>query len=82
MSPALAVVTGRVAGRVEDLLGRVREAGRPPRPLVPALPPAVLAGRELRRLRRAGNDPFAMAAKPSGGLDPVRLWLAALTRRV
>jgi len=48
---------------------------------LPALLPAVLAGADLARLRRAGYDPFA---PPVATADPWRSWrlaTAALTAR-
>jgi NADH dehydrogenase [ubiquinone] 1 alpha subcomplex assembly factor 6 len=52
-----------------------------PAAALPALLPAVVAANGLRRLERAGFDPYAPEAAALDPLQPWRLAVAALTRR-
>jgi phytoene synthase len=52
-----------------------------PRAALPALLPAIIAGRALRRLDRAGWDPFAPSLAIPDPLQSWRLATAALSRR-
>jgi phytoene synthase len=81
-SPALARVVAQVATAAAGHLAAARaQQGAVPRSALAALLPAVLAGADLARLKRAGYDPFdRRLARP----DPWRGWrltLAALRRR-
>ena len=81
-SAALAGVVAQVAGAAEDHLAEARaRQGTVPRAALPALLPAVLAGADLARLKRAGYDPFDRRLARG---DPWRGWrlsLAAVRRR-
>jgi NADH dehydrogenase [ubiquinone] 1 alpha subcomplex assembly factor 6 len=81
-SPALSGVVAQVAGAAERHLAEARARQRGvPRAALPALLPAVLAGADLARLKRARYDPFD---RRLGRRDPWRGWrltLAALARR-
>ena len=63
------------------ICGRRGRCARDPRPALPALLPAGIARRFLRRLERAGFDPFAQALAPLDPLQSWRLAIAALRRR-
>jgi NADH dehydrogenase [ubiquinone] 1 alpha subcomplex assembly factor 6 len=80
-SPALARVVAQVAAAAAGHLAAARaQQGAVPRAALPALLPAVLAGADLARLKRAGYDPFD---RRLARRDPSRGWrltLAALTR--
>jgi hypothetical protein len=52
-----------------------------PRPVLAALLPAIVASGFLRRLRRAGGDPFAPALARPDPLQSWRLLAAALRNR-
>jgi NADH dehydrogenase [ubiquinone] 1 alpha subcomplex assembly factor 6 len=81
-TPALRAAVGDIAAAAQRRLQAARER----RPAVPraahaALLPAVVAGRVLARLGRAGCDPYAPALRAA---DPLQIWalgLAALSRR-
>jgi NADH dehydrogenase [ubiquinone] 1 alpha subcomplex assembly factor 6 len=81
-TPGLRQVVAQVAAAAARHLGEARSLRRTlPRTALPALLPAVLAGADLARLRRAGYDPFAPRVAAS---DPWRSWrltIAALTAR-
>lgn len=81
-SPALARVVAQVATAAAAHLAAARaQQGAVPRAALPALLPAVLAGADLARLKRAGYDPFD---RRLARRDPWRGWrvtLAALRRR-
>lgn len=81
-SPALARVVAQVAAAAAGHLAAARaRQGTVPRAALPALLPAVLAGADLARLKRAGYDPFD---RRLARRDPWRGWrltLAALRRR-
>jgi phytoene synthase len=80
-SPTLAAVVRGVAERADSLLAAARAARRSvPRAARSALLLARIADERLARLRAAGFDPFALAARPSG-LLPLRLALAAAAGR-
>ena len=81
-SPALRQVVAEVAAAAARRLAAARaERHRVPRAALPGLLPGVLAGRALRRLARAGHDPFAPGfAAPDGGAA-LGLMLAMLRRR-
>jgi NADH dehydrogenase [ubiquinone] 1 alpha subcomplex assembly factor 6 len=81
-TPALVHATGEIAAAARAHLAAARAAGRPvPRAALPALLPAVIAGRALARLERAGHDPFAPALALPDPLQTWRLAAAALRRR-
>src|SRR6185312_5340249 len=81
-APGLAAVVAAVAARAGRHLAAARALRRAvPRVALPALLPAVLAGRTLARLDRAGNDVLAPSlARPDGG-KALRLALAATVGR-
>jgi NADH dehydrogenase [ubiquinone] 1 alpha subcomplex assembly factor 6 len=71
-SPALCAAAAEIASSAAGHLraARARQRGLPRRAL-PALLPAVVADRSLKRLMQAGNDPFAASlARP----DPLQSW--------
>ncbi len=71
----LAPIVERLARLAEDDL---RELEKPMRAALPALLPATLARLHLKRLARAGYDPFTLAEQPPPALAaPLRLWWAA-----
>lgn len=74
---ALAAVVARVADRARAALTAARHH-RTPRAALPALLPARLAARDLKRLERAGHDPFAGTVMRVDGLRPLILLLARL----
>jgi NADH dehydrogenase [ubiquinone] 1 alpha subcomplex assembly factor 6 len=79
-SSTLCAAVAKIAAAAEGHLRAARERrGTVRRAALPALLPAVVAGRALKRLKRAGNDPFAPAlARP----DPLQSWrLAAAALR-
>ncbi len=80
-SPALCAAVAEVAEAAESHLRAARNV-RVPAAALPALLPAVIAGRSLRQLKRAGYDPFAPGL---ARLDPLQSWrlaAAALRRRL
>jgi len=82
-SPGLRAAVRNIADAAAQHLHTAREhRADVPRAALPALLPAVVAGRYLAALERAGYDPFAPAlAVP----DPLQIWhliLASLRRRV
>jgi phytoene synthase len=73
--PALRQVCGvLVSAAAEHLAAARRPAAKVPRAALPALLPARLADLYLKRLRRAGNDPFAAAVQAPA---PGRVWRLA-----
>jgi len=79
-SPALAAAVAEIAAAADSHLRAAhRLRGAVPRAALSALLPAVIADRSLRRLKRAGCDPFAPGlARP----DPLQSWrLAAAALR-
>jgi phytoene synthase len=80
--PGLRDIVRHLARRAAEHLGRARAIRREvPRAARPVLLPATLADAHLRRLARAGYDPFApVVQRPSGG-DALRLSWASLRRR-
>jgi phytoene synthase len=81
-TPALRAATAEIAGAAARHLAAARAArSAVPHRAVPALLPAVVAGRALRRLARVGWDPFdPRVAAP----DPRQIWhlaWAAVLRR-
>lgn len=81
-APGLAEVASVVADRARALLAAARaRRGDVPRSSVPALLPAVLAGRSLARLARMGHDVLAPGlVRPDPG-SIARLAIAALSGR-
>jgi NADH dehydrogenase [ubiquinone] 1 alpha subcomplex assembly factor 6 len=67
------------ASRHLDLARALRPG--PARAALPALLPAIVAGRFLTRLKRAGHDPFHPALAPPDPLQSWRLAAAALFNR-
>ncbi|HWG78489.1 MAG TPA: squalene/phytoene synthase family protein [Stellaceae bacterium] len=81
-SPALARVVAQVATAAAGHLAAARaQQGAVPRAALPALLPAVLAGADLARLKRAGYDPFDRRLARQDPWRGWRLTLAALRRR-
>jgi NADH dehydrogenase [ubiquinone] 1 alpha subcomplex assembly factor 6 len=77
-SPALSAVVAQVAEVALSHLAAARALGPGvPRPALPALLPGVIAENWLRRLARAGYDPFARGLARPDGLQTVRLAIAA-----
>ena len=74
---ALATVVARVADRAGEALAAARRH-RVPRRALPALLPARLAARDLKRLKQAGFDPFAGSVMRVDGLRPLVLLMARL----
>ena len=74
---ALATVVARVAARAGEALASARRH-RVPRGALPALLPARLAARDLKRLEQAGFDPFAGSVIRVDGLRPLVLLMARL----
>ncbi len=81
-SPALRRAAATIAGAAADRLSAARQR-RPevPRAALPALLPAIVAGRALQRLRRAENNPFAPRLADRDPLLALRLAAASLTGR-
>ena len=81
-TPALRAAVGDIAAAARRRLEAARERRRAvPRAAQAALLPAVVAGRVLARLGRAGCDPYAPALRAA---DPMQIWalgFAALARR-
>jgi NADH dehydrogenase [ubiquinone] 1 alpha subcomplex assembly factor 6 len=80
-SPQLRAAAAEMATTAEAHLRTARQIRpRPTRAILPALLPAVVADRSLRRLKRAGYDPFDPAVQRG---DPLQIWRfgAALLRR-
>jgi NADH dehydrogenase [ubiquinone] 1 alpha subcomplex assembly factor 6 len=72
----LQVVVREIAGEASRQLGAAREAAKGlPRVLLPALLPGTLAGLYLKRLERAGFDPYAQAVQDA---PPGRIWRLTL----
>jgi NADH dehydrogenase [ubiquinone] 1 alpha subcomplex assembly factor 6 len=81
-SPALRAAVAEIATRAQQHLHAARVIRRAvPRAALPALLPAVIAGRSLARLQRAGYDPFDPALQQPDPLQSWRLALAMLGRR-
>ncbi len=81
-SPALRAAVAEIAAAAEVHLRTARrQCDAVPRAALPALLPAVIAGRTLRRLRRAGYDPFERTFGRSDPLQSWRLTAAALRGR-
>lgn len=81
-TPALARVVLSVLDRADDHLGEVHALRREvPRRALPALLPATLAAMYLRRLRRAGGNPFAGGLAINPLPKQLRLSAAAMFRR-
>jgi NADH dehydrogenase [ubiquinone] 1 alpha subcomplex assembly factor 6 len=74
---ALSAVISRIADRAGEALTAARRH-RVPRRALPALLPARLAARDLKRLERAGFDPFAGTMLRVDGLRPLVLLMARL----
>lgn len=74
---SLASVVARVADRAGEALASARRH-RVPRGALPALLPARLAARDLKRLEQAGFDPFAGSVMRVDGLRPLVLLMARL----
>ena len=74
---ALSAVVAQIADRARDALAAARRH-RGPRKALPALLPARLAARDLKRLERAGYDPFAGSVVRIDGLRPLVLLMARL----
>ncbi|MFO1059238.1 MAG: phytoene/squalene synthase family protein [Dongiaceae bacterium] len=82
-SPALREACRTVAERAEARLAEGRAAARGlPRRLLPALLPAVLARQHLRRLARAGYDPFTRLVQEPPPGRAWRLLAASLAGRI
>jgi NADH dehydrogenase [ubiquinone] 1 alpha subcomplex assembly factor 6 len=81
-APGLAAVAEAVAARARVHLAQARALRRDvPRAALPALLPAVLAGRMLARLERVGYDVLAPRLARSDGGKALRLALAAFVAR-
>jgi NADH dehydrogenase [ubiquinone] 1 alpha subcomplex assembly factor 6 len=81
-SAALRAAVGEVAATADAHLRAARGARHAiPRAALPALLPAVVADRSLRRLNRAGWDPFDPGLAHPDPLQSWRLAAAALRRR-
>jgi phytoene synthase len=81
-SPAVTAAVAEIAAAAQAHLRSARALrGMVPRAAVPALLPAVIAGRSLQRLERAGGDPFAPGLLAPDPLQSWRLAVAALCRR-
>jgi phytoene synthase len=73
----LSSLVREVAGEAASQLQAAREAARKlPRLLLPALLPGTLAGLYLRRLERAGFDPYAATVQDA---PPGRIWRLTLS---
>ena len=77
-APALAAIVETVAGRARARLAAARASRRAvPREALPALLPALIAERGLKRLAAVGYDPFdAALGRPDGGLSLRLAWAA------
>jgi NADH dehydrogenase [ubiquinone] 1 alpha subcomplex assembly factor 6 len=81
-SNALRAAVAEIAGVAEGHLRAARaRRGAVARAALPALLPAVVAGQSLKRLKRAGHDPFNPALMRRDPLQSWRLTAAALRRR-
>lgn len=81
-SPALRESVRTIAATASRHLAAARALRRAlPRAALPALLPACIAANALRRLERAGFDPFQTAATSSDPLQSWRLAYAMLVRR-
>lgn len=81
-APALSEVAAEIAARARAHLDVARAQRRDlPRRAVPALLPALVASRALRRLERAGHDPFAPELRRQDGGLGLALALAAARGR-
>lgn len=81
-APAVTAIATRIAERARHHLDASRQRrGDVPRQALPALLPAVLAAADLRRLGRAGFDPFAPALARPDQWRSWRLTAAALRGR-
>jgi phytoene synthase len=79
---ALRAATAEIAAAASRHLGLARAFRRAiARPALPALLPAVVAARSLRRLERAGYDPFDPTLAAPDPLQSWRLIAAALFKR-
>lgn len=74
---ALSDVVARVSARAGEALASARRH-RVPRRALPALLPARLAARDLKRLTQAGFDPFAGSVMRVDGLRPLVLLMARI----
>jgi NADH dehydrogenase [ubiquinone] 1 alpha subcomplex assembly factor 6 len=80
--PQLRAAVAEIAAAAEAHLRSARRfRPRPSGAALPALLPAVIAERSLRRLRRAGYDPFDPAVQSRDALQSWRLAAAVLRRR-
>jgi phytoene synthase len=79
-SPALAEAAGMLGHAALAHLAAARRTGSP-RPALPALLPARLAGQYLKRLMRARYDVFSPALAVPDALKSLRLSVAAVTGR-
>jgi phytoene synthase len=81
-TPPLQEAVATIAGLATQHLAAARTMRREiPAKALPALLPARVATTALRRLERAGFDPFAMADSRQDVLQPWRLAVAVLLRR-
>ena len=81
-SNALRAAVAEIAAAAEGHLRAARERGAAvARAALPALLPAMVAGRSLERLKRAGYDPFEPALERRDPLQSWRLAAAALRHR-
>ena len=81
-TPALRATVAEIAAAAAQHLSQAREEKRAvPRNAVAAMLPAVVAEAYLKRLRRAGYDPFAPQLSTTDPLQPWRLLAATLLRR-
>jgi phytoene synthase len=81
-SPALAAAVAEIAVAAQAHLRSARAFRRAvPRAALPALLPAAVAGRSLRRLARAGFDPFSPVLLAPDPLQSWRLAAAFLRKR-
>ena len=81
-TPALRAAVGEIAVAASRHLRAGRaDRGAIPRAAIPAVLPAVIAGRCLKRLKRAGYDPFEPHLGRPDTLQSWRLLSAALLRR-
>jgi phytoene synthase len=81
-TPALRAAVAKIAAAAERNLAAARQQkGAVPRGAIAAVLPAVIAERYLKRLRRAGHDPFAPQLALPDPLQAWRLLAASLLRR-
>ncbi len=79
---SLRPITRHLAERAVEYLARGRAMrGAVPRAARPVLLPGILADMHLRRLARAGYDPFAPVLQRPGGGEALRLSWAAVSNR-